>query len=287
MLGHTLWRVCRQHTETRVTVRAPSADLVGFPVEDIEAVIPDVRAEAPDSVERALDAARPEVAINCVGVVKQATAASDAVRLMRANALFPHELAASCQSRNIRLVHISTDCVFSGRRGGYRERDIPDPVDLYGRSKLAGEPCGTHVLTLRTSMIGWEVGGRRHGLLEWFVAQRGGAVRGYTRAVFSGPTAAALSRAVLAAIERRPHLSGTWHIAAEPIAKHDLLLALRAALGLDIEVAPDEGVVIDRSLDGSAFRDATGWRAPSWEEMVSELVGTAPAHALGAAIAGR
>jgi dTDP-4-dehydrorhamnose reductase len=287
MLGHTLWRACRETLETRATARAPSPELVVAPLEDTAGVVCGVRAEAPETVERALDVTQPDVVVNCVGVVKQAAAAHDAVGTIRVNALFPHELAASCQARGIRLVHVSTDCVFSGRRGGYAERDTPDPTDLYGRSKLAGEPSGSHVLTLRTSMIGWELGGHRQGLLEWFAAQRGGVVRGYMHAVFSGPTAPELSRAILAVVEHHPGLSGTWHVAAEPIAKFDLLLALREALGLEVEIVPDDGVAIDRSLDASAFRDATGWAAPSWEKMLDELVAEAPEYALGERVAGR
>jgi dTDP-4-dehydrorhamnose reductase len=237
-----------------------------------------------ETIEQALDAAQPEVVVNCIGVVKQI--ASDPADMVRLNALFPHQLAACCATRGIRLVHVSTDCIFSGRRGGYTETQTPDPVDLYGRSKLAGEPSGPHVLTLRTSMIGWELGGRHQGLLEWFVSERD-TVRGYTRAIFSGPTTPVLSREILAAVERHPDLTGTWHLAAEPIAKHDLLLALRAALGLDVQIVPDDGLAIDRSLDASALRAATDWTPPSWEEMIAELVATAPAHALGQSIAGR
>jgi dTDP-4-dehydrorhamnose reductase len=183
-------------------------------------------------------------------------------------------VAALCARRGIRLIHVSTDCVFSGRRGSYTERDEPDPVDLYGRSKLLGEPSGPGVLTLRTSMIGWELSGRRQGLLEWFASQAGATVDGYTRAIFSGPTAPVLARVIVDVAERHPNLEGLWHVGAEPIAKHDLLLRLRDALALPVEVAPKDEVVIDRSLDSSRFRAETGWSSPSWDEMVAELAAT-------------
>lgn len=287
MLGHALWRVSRERAETHATVRVPSMDAVSLPLEDPSHVVPGVRAEAPETVENALDLAQPEVVVNCVGIVKQSDVAGDAAWMVHVNSLFPHVLAAACAVRGIRLIHVSTDCVFSGNRGAYRESDIPDPVDLYGRSKLAGEPSGPHVLTVRTSMIGWELAGRRQGLLEWFVAQRGGTVRGYTRAVFTGPTAPELSRTLLAVIERRPDLSGTWHVAGDAITKHELLLTLRAALGLDVDIVADDGVAIDRSLNGSQFRGVAGWAAPSWQQMVAELAAEAPARALGETVAGR
>lgn len=287
MLGHTLWQVCRDRVQTHVTVRAASAPSAGMGPEYATQIVTGVRAEAPETVAQALDAVQPEVAVNCIGVVPQAEAAGDAAWLFRVNALFPHELAAACQARGVRLIHISTDCVFSGRGGGYTEDDIPDPVAPYGRSKLAGEPWGPRVLTLRTSMIGWELGGRSQGLLEWFVSQRGGTVSGYTHAVFSGPTAPVLSRAILATIQGHPDLEGAWHIAAEPIAKHDLLQAIRAALDLNVEIVPNGSVRIDRSLDASRFAAATGWAAPPWQEMVLELAGSASANPVGQSVAGR
>lgn len=287
MLGHALWRVSRDRHETHATIRAPSVDAVGIPWASEANTLAGVCAEAPETIEHALEVIRPDVVVNCIGVVKQAAAASDPVGMVRVNALFPHQLAAACVARQIRLVHVSTDCVFSGRLGQYRNTDAPDPVDLYGRSKLAGEPAGPGVLTVRSSMIGWELGGRRQGLLEWFVAQRGGSVQGYTSALFSGPTATALSHAILAAIERRPDLGGTWHVASAAISKHDLLVTLRSALGIEVEIVPDDEVKIDRSLDGSAFGHATGWTAPSWQEMVAELVAEAPARAPENAVARR
>lgn len=282
MFGHVLWHECRAQMPTQVTVRAPLADLA---TENPAEMITGVRAEAPETVVGALDAARPDVVVNCIGVVKQAEVARDSAWLVRVNALFPHELAAACQDRGIRLIHISTDCVFSGQRGSYTERDTPDPVDLYGRSKLAGEPWGPHVLTLRCSMIGWELGGRQQGLLEWFVAQQGTTVSGYTQAVFSGPTAPVLARSILTTIDSRPDLHGTWHVAAEPIAKRDLLEAIRSTLDLNVEIVPDDSVRVDRSLDASGFSRETGWDAPGWDEMLTELAANAPAHAGGAGVA--
>ena len=281
MLGHVLWRECRERLETYATVRGE----VGSGVPDPDSVVPGVRAEEPETFERALAETHPDVVVNCIGIVKQADAVADPVTTVRVNSLFPHELAALCVRRNVRLIHLSTDCVFSGRRGSYTEGDEPDPVDFYGRSKLLGEPSGHGVLTLRTSMIGWELGGRRQGLLEWFVAQRGSTVSGYTRAVFSGPTSPVLAGLIAELAERHPELEGMRHVGAGPIAKYDLLLALRKALALDVEIVPDDGVVIDRSLDSSEFRDTTGWRPPPWDEMVAELAAEVGERTRGTTVA--
>ena len=267
MLGHVLRRECERRMDTFATVRSASID--------DESVVAGVRVEDPDSVARAIEATEPQVAINCIGVVKQSAVAADAVSLIMANSLFPHQVAAACRARGVRLIHVSTDCVFSGRRGGYTEEDLPDPSDLYGRSKLAGEVLGPGVVTMRASMIGRELR-TRNGLLEWVLAQPAeGSVRGYMNAVFSGPTAPELARAIVRVAAERPELEGTFHVAAEPISKYDLLLKLRDAFGLGLSIERSSEPVIDRSLDSSRFRAATGWDPPSWDRMVAELAAAA------------
>jgi dTDP-4-dehydrorhamnose reductase len=265
MLGHVLRRECERRTETFATMRSESDD---------RNVVEGVRAEDPDSVARAIDDTEPEVVVNCIGVVKQSPAAADAVSLITVNSLFPHRLAAECHARGVRLIHVSTDCVFSGRRGDYVEDDLADPTDLYGRSKLAGEVSGPGTVTVRTSMIGRELQ-TRNGLLEWLLSQpAGGSVRGYANAVFSGPTAPELARAIVRVAADQPELEGTFHIGAAPISKYDLLLELRDAFGLELEIERSQQPVIDRSLDSGRFRAATGWNPPSWNRMVAELAAT-------------
>jgi dTDP-4-dehydrorhamnose reductase len=278
MLGHVLWRTCRDAgIDALATVRAERLEGSAASALDPAATLSGVRAEDPGSVARALDESGAEVVVNCIGIVKQADAARDPVAAIRVNSLFPHELAAACAQREVKLVHVSTDCVFSGRRGGYAEDDEPDPADLYGRSKLLGEPAGG-ALTLRTSMLGRELEGA-NGLLEWFLSQRGGSVRGFAGAIFSGPTVPVLSRAIADVIARHPGLDGLHHVGADPIDKHSLLWMLRDAFGVEVEIERDESVRVDRSLDAGRFRSATGWTAPSWAEMVAELAESAPERA--------
>jgi len=213
---------------------------------------------------------RSQVVANCIGIVKQREAAAGAAQIHQVNALFPHLLARLCQERGCRLIHLSTDCVFSGLRGGYSEDDEPDPVDLYGRSKLLGEVTGEGCLTLRSSMIGRELAGQA-GLLEWLIAQRGGRVQGFRNAVFSGLTTVALARVIAALVSDHPDLEGLLHVASEPISKHDLLLNVNRALSLGVAVEPVAEPVCDRSLDGSRFAAATGIVVPSWDRMIAGL----------------
>jgi dTDP-4-dehydrorhamnose reductase len=224
---------------------------------------------APGAIEALLDRVRPEAVVNAVGLVKQRPEAEDTIAVIETNALLPHRLAAACTRRGARLVHFSTDCVFSGERGRYSEEDRPDPVDTYGRTKLLGEVGAPH-LTLRSSIIGLELG-RAQGLVEWFLASRG-RIRGYRRALWSGLTTAEMARLVGRLLVDHRSLAGLWHVAAEPIDKHALLTRLARELGRDdVAIEPVDEPSCDRSLDGSAFAAATGYRAPSWDEMLREL----------------
>ena len=270
MLGHKLWQVFRERFDTYVTVRRPLDLAWENVIFDPTRVIQGVSAEDVESVRRALEAVRPDAVVNCIGIVKQAAAANDPLPSIAVNSLFPHQVAELCRSAGARLLHVSTDCVFSGRQGRYTEEDIPDPIDLYGRSKLLGEAAGPGSLTIRTSIIGRELDSS-NGLVEWFLAQDGGSVSGYRRAIFSGLTTAAISEELARVLEEHHELEGISHVAAEPIGKYDLLCLLKQAYELDVEISPDDSVVIDRTLNGSAFEQHTGLVAPDWPVMVEAM----------------
>jgi dTDP-4-dehydrorhamnose reductase len=272
MLGHKVWQRFRDRFDTWVTVRSSASGSTGlFPP---ERTIADVRADDVDGVIRACGRARPTVIVNCVGIVKQAKAATDPLPSITINALFPHRVAALGDALGARTIHISTDCVFAGTRGHYTERDVPDAYDLYGRSKLLGEISGPGRLTLRTSIIGRELSATT-GLAEWFLSQRGARVKGYTAARFSGLTTAALASVLADIVERHRDLSGVYHVASAPISKHELLHKLNAAFGAGVQIDPDDSVRIDRTLDGAAFREATGFVPRTWDEMIADMVADA------------
>ena len=269
MLGHKLWQVSRARCDAWVTVRGAAGAYARYGIFDDDRLIPLVDAADFDSFVRAVDTVRPDAVVNCIGIVKQVAAAKDPVASLTVNSLFPQRAAAHCRTAGIRFVHISTDCVFSGTRGGYSEEDQPDAADLYGRSKLLGEPDAP-ALTLRTSMIGRELS-TTSGLLEWLLSQRNGTVDGYVGARFSGLTTHALSGVLLDILEREPGLSGLYHLAADPISKHDLLVLLRDTLELSIDIRPRHDVLIDRTLDGSRLAAAARLTIPGWPAMVREL----------------
>ena len=209
--------------------------------------------------------------INAVGIVKQRADAKAAIPSIAVNSLWPHVLADACERGGARMVHVSTDCVFSGSRGGYVETDVPDAFDLYGRSKLLGEVTDReNTVTLRTSIIGWQLG-EPTGLVGWFAAHRDEQLKGFTKAVFSGLTTRALTDVIRDVVMPDPSLNGLWHVSAAPIDKYALLTKLAEKLGWDLDITPSDELVIDRSLDSARFRERTGWAPPSWDEMLAGL----------------
>lgn len=270
MLGHKLMQALSRRHRVTGTVRQDAAVYAQHPVLGGFLLVGGVRAEDLDGVSRVIAAVRPAAVLNCIGVIKQRREAQDPIPAIEVNALFPHRLAQLCSAAGARLIHFSTDCVFSGRKGHYAETDASDAEDLYGRTKSLGEVGGPGCLTLRSSIIGRELGGRL-GLVEWLIGNRGGRVSGYARAIYSGFTTAAMSDLVGRILERHPGLEGVRQAAAAPISKYDLLVLLNDALRLGITIARDEAFACDRSLDGSSLRAELGVEPPSWPEMVREL----------------
>jgi len=270
MLGSRLWKELDGRVEVYAAVRRPISDYASLDFFDERRTIERIDAARDDDLDRAFGVARPDVVINAIGIVKQRREAEDAVNTILVNSLLPHRLAERCASSGTRLIQLSTDCVFSGERGGYSEADVPDARDLYGRSKLLGEVDGRHCVTIRTSMVGREIGSAR-GLIEWFLSRRGDAVPGFTRARFSGLTTLELSRVIGDVIEHHGELEGVWHVAGNPISKFDLLSMVNDAFGLGTQLLPDDSFVCDRTLDASRFNSATGYRPPTWATLVAEM----------------
>lgn len=270
MLGHKLCQCFRDRFDTWATVRSSPANYSKFHLLEESRMVGGVDAGNLDSVMRAVAIVQPDVVINCIGIIKQLSAAKDPIASLTINSLFPHRLALICQSAGIRMVHISTDCVFSGRKGMYTADDPSDAEDLYGRSKFLGEVGSSGCLTLRTSIIGRELE-TASGLVEWFLSNQGGRVRGFTNAIYSGFTTLALADIMAELIDSWPELSGVYQVSSEPIDKYALLLMLRDAFGIEIEIEPYADFVLDRSLDSSRFWSTTKLALPTWHAMIQAL----------------
>jgi len=270
MLGHQLWRGLHAQHDTWVTLRRPVADFAVHNLFDEAKAIQLDDITDDTALERALGQAKPEAVINCVGLIKQRDEASDEALTLRVNAEFPHRLAKRCGEAGARLIHFSTDCIFAGTKGNYTESDPSDAADLYGQSKHQGEVADAHSVTLRTSVIGHELG-TNLALLDWFLSQRGQAISGFTKAIYSGFTTLEMARIVDRILTQHSALSGVWHVASESISKFALLQLCREKLGWEGVIEPNDEFVCDRSLNADRFNQATGYTPPSWEAMISEL----------------
>lgn len=268
MLGNAVFRVFSADAAYQAwgTLRSTSA-LHYFPQDSHARLLCGVDVLDQDALTSVMARVKPDVVINCVGLIKQLADANDPLTALPINAMLPHRLARLCELAGARLIHVSTDCVFSGRKGMYVEGDLSDAEDLYGKSKYIGELREwPNAITLRTSIIGHELSSS-HALVDWFLSQQNG-VLGFARAVFSGLPTVELARVMKDFVIPHTELAGLYQVAAEPITKLDLLHLLAAQYGKQIEISPDNSVVIDRSLDGSRFRSATGYVAPAWPELV-------------------
>ena len=271
MLGHKLFFYLSSYANLNVhaTVRSLNSLSAYCSPQLLENVISHVQAADISSVTRAINQSNPDMIINCIGIVRQGPYAEDIPANITVNALFPHQLAEICRKRCINLLHISTDCVFSGAKGDYSEDDVPDAGDLYGRCKLLGEPHGLNVLTLRTSIIGHEIN-TQYGLLEWFLAQQEN-IRGFTRHIFSGFPTIELARIIAAFIIPNKHITGIYHLSSSPITKHDLLKLVAFKYDNKIPIEPDAATSCDRSLNSDRLRTLIGFTPLPWPEMIDSM----------------
>lgn len=270
MLGHAVLRFFAMDPGVCVVGSVRSSQTLRLlPPELQQSLVASVDVESLDSVIRLFALVRPAVVINCVGLVKQLQGAGDPGAAIPINALLPHRLALLCQVAGARLIHISTDCVFSGSKGMYGEDEVADATDLYGRSKYLGEVDYPNAVTLRTSIIGPELDSA-HGLVGWFLGQKG-EVRGFTRAIFSGLPTVELARVIKDFVIPHAQLRGVFHVGADPISKYDLLRLVARAYGKPEELIPDDTLRIDRSLDSSRFRKLTGYQPRAWPELVDDM----------------
>ncbi len=271
MLGHMLVRVLSEHhqvigtTSSQYDSKSPLARIL-----DKANWIDQVDVRNWHTVENAINHAKPNVLINCVGVIKQKMDSGNIMDAILINSLVPHQLAATCEKLDIRFIHFSTDCVFEGTPGIKYTSYTPNATDLYGTTKRLGEVNYAPAITLRTGFVGRQLSGAE-GLFEWVLSQKGKAVSGYQNAIYSGLTTMALSRVIQQVIEVQPTLSGLYQVASNRINKFDLITQLNESLQLDLSIAKNTEFMCDRSMDGTEFTNSTNIQIPSWEEMLTEF----------------
>lgn len=270
MIGHAIYRALMRTPDIKTwgTVRRLS-DKSHFNQQESVQLLVGSDLERRETVPRFFSAVKPDVVINCVGMTKHHQASSDPQISIPINAMFPHQLSDQCSAIGARLIHISTDCVFSGLKGNYCESDVPDAHDMYGKTKQLGEIEYPNTLTLRTSTIGHELQSAL-GLLEWFLVQQE-QCRGFAGALFSGLTNIEFSKVVKDIIIRNKDLQGLYHVGGPTINKYELLQIIKRIYKKNVDILRDEEFVLDRSLDSTKFRIASGYQAPDWVDMISTM----------------
>ena len=270
MLGNAVYSVLSA-TEHQVYATLRNATMAAhFNASLQNNLISDVDVLNSERLAEVLTQVKPDVVVNCIGLIKQLDNANDPLAVLPINALFPHQLAMACANIDARLIHISTDCVFNGRKGLYKETDLSDAEDLYGKSKFIGELHDLpNAVTLRTSIIGHELNSN-DSLVDWFLSQTG-TVKGYKKAIFSGLPTVELARVIKDFVMPRTDLQGSYHVSADPIDKYTLLNLIANIYGKEIEIIADEKVHIDRSFNSDKFRQATGYQPPSWPILIEKM----------------
>ena len=271
MLGNTVFKVLSQSPEHQVigTLRDKKM-LEHFDLQQVGEIITGLDVLDAEALSETIHTIQPQVVINCIGVIKQLDNAKDPLAVLPLNSLFPHQLAKLCKSINAKLIHISTDCVFNGRKGMYKEEDVSDAEDLYGKSKYIGELHDLpHAVTLRTSIIGHELNSQ-DSLVDWFLSQQN-TVKGYKKAIFSGLPTIELAHVIEKFVLPRPEMTGLYHVSVDPIDKYSLLTLIATVYGKEIDIVADEAVIIDRSLNSDKFKATTGYQPPNWRALVETM----------------
>lgn len=272
MLGHKLVQVLQHRFDVQTTLRRDFSRYEYLKLFKREKTFESAEVTNFGKFDRILRTLKPDVVINAVGIIKQLPHSADVINTLTINSIFPHRLARAARHLKFRLITISTDCVFDGKRGNYKEEDVSNAQDLYGKSKNLGEVCEENCLTLRTSIIGREIE-TSHSLIEWFLSSRGGKVKGFKKAVYTGFPTIVLADIIGDIIENFPDLQGLYHLSSEPINKFDLLNLVNKEYGLEVTIEAEEDFAIDRSLDSTRFRRETGFKPQNWEEMIKIMAG--------------
>lgn len=270
MLGHKLVQIFKEKFDVWTTIKSDFNKYKKFGILDKKKTIENLNVEDLKSVEKVINKIRPDVIINAVGIIKQIQTSQDVVKTLTINSIFPHNLAIIAEKNQARLINISTDCVFNGKKGNYEETDLSDAVDLYGRSKNLGEVEGKNCLTLRTSIIGRELK-TSHSLVEWFLSNQGKKVKGFINAVYSGFPTIVFADILADLLVNHKNLDGIYHLSSQPINKFELLKLIKSAYKADIEIEPFAEFKIDRSLDSTKLRRKIGFEPISWKKMIEVM----------------
>jgi dTDP-4-dehydrorhamnose reductase len=272
MLGHKIFQTLdSQFDDLAGTIRGKKEEGHLLPaIFDSKNIFEDISTNDLPYLKSILESTSPDFIINCIGIIKQRATSNDKLLSMYVNAMFPHWLTSLSSNWGGKVIHFSTDCIFSGSRGAYIEDSPPDATDVYGQSKAIGELVSHNGLTLRTSIIGRELK-YFSSLLEWFLAQEGKTIPGFSEVIYSGVTTNYLAKTVGFIIQKYPTLYGTYQIASNPISKYNLLNLIKKHYKTTVEIVRTEFPICNRSLIGSKFTKETKLIVPEWDILIKEM----------------
>jgi len=271
MLGHTLFNYLfsKKDLDLYGTARTDTHISEWFAKECVRKILTSVSVDDFDALVDVFAEIQPDIVINCIGLIKQLPSSNNPLNAITINAQLPHKIALLCKTYRTRMIHISTDCVFSGQKGNYTENDPADATDLYGRTKFLGEVYYPNTVTLRTSIIGHELK-NKYGLIEWFLSQEN-KIKGYTNVIYSGFPTIEFARIIADYVISNPQLTGLYHVSSAPISKYDLLKSVAKKYKKQINIEPYDAINSDRSLNSGYFKSITGYSSPCWDELIDKM----------------
>lgn len=220
-------------------------------------------------IENLLNKFMPNYVINAVGVTIR-RGASDNKETNYINSQLPKKIDLWCMENQKNQILFSTDCVFSGDKGNYKDFDLPDSNDYYGKSKGKGEIDSLHTITLRSSMIGREIYNKSE-LLEWVISNKSKQIKGYYNVIYSGVTTLWMSKVLIEIIKNYPNLHGIYNISSPPISKFELITKINHYFKLNIDIVKDYSYSSNKSLNSDRFFSKTKFKKPNWDEMLLNL----------------
>lgn len=269
MLGHQLYQHLSANHFVKVTLHQDFSHYASHNIFSEQNSFCKIDIRNHQSLEEVFADFKPEAVINAIGLIKHRPSTKDVLLNLEVNALFPHRLSLLCKLIGARLVHMSTDCVFDGRKGGYLESDYTNAEDVYGKTKFLGELHEAHTITLRTSIIGFELN-HKQGLMEWVISQKG-QVKGFKNATYTGFTTLEMARIIERVLINYPNEFGLFQVASEVINKYELICLMARLFELNLDIIEDENFTCYRHLNGEKFNKTFNYVPPSWYDMIAEL----------------
>ena len=272
MIGHKMYQtISKIHKDTWVTLRKSLTSYSYSEIYNPEKVIDNIDLINFQTISNQLNKINPDIVVNACGITIRRgieTLKSNSIIL---NSALPHFLNEWVTSNNKRLIHFSTDCVFTGAKGDYIDNDNKDAYDLYGSTKSMGEVIDSKfAITLRGSMIGSELENKTE-LFEWFLKQKSKTIKGFNKVIYSGITTTKMAEIVLKLIDQFPNLSGVYNISSKPISKFELLKLWNNLFDINANIEIDNSYTSNKNLISDNFYRTISMEQPDWVELSSQL----------------